>query len=193
MLTTENALLANLMEGNSRFVEGKSIHPHQDMAHRKMCADEQHPQVAVVACADSRVAPCILFDQGLGDLFVTRVAGNVVNDMILGTLEYGVEHLGIKLIVVVGHKRCGAVSAALGGGELSGHLSSLLVPLQPAVESTRGLVGDPVDNACRENVRNMVERLRCSQPLLAEKVMKGELGVAGFFYDLDTGRVEQVK
>ncbi len=186
-------LRANLIEGNSRFVDGKSLHPHQDPTRRQVCAEGHHPAIAVLTCADSRVVPEILFDQGLGDLFVIRVAGNVVNNMILGSLEYAVEHLNIRLVLVLGHKRCGAVKAAVTGGELPGHLASLVEPIKAAVVATRDLPGDAVDNACRANIRNVVNELKYCQPVLSEMTAKGKLAIIGAFYDLDTGRVELVE
>ena len=111
--------LQRLIDGNRRYVDGRLQHPNQTPARREEVARGQKPFAAVVACADSRVAPEVVFDQGLGDLFVLRVAGNVANDMILGSLEYAVLHLGVGLVAVIGHKGCGAVQAAIGGGALA--------------------------------------------------------------------------
>lgn len=106
-----------------------------------------------MSCADSRVPPEIVIDCGLGDLFVLRIAGNVVNDMIIGSLEYAVKHLGTPLIVVLGHKRCGAVAATVQGGDVPGKIGNLVQAIQPAVEAVKDLTGDTVDNAARENIR----------------------------------------
>ncbi len=182
-----------LLSGNKRYVEGNPTHPNQSIARRQEMAKGQHPRAAVLACADSRVSPEIVFDQGLGDLFVVRVAGNIVNDPILGSLEYAVEHLGTQLIVVLGHQRCGAVGAACAGGEAPGHLGSLLQALAPAVDKISESEAGRVDLVAKENVRMTVKSLRSCGPILEEFVRQGKLEVAGAFYDLDTGAVEIVE
>jgi carbonic anhydrase len=126
----------------------------------------------------------------LGDLFVVRTAGEVLDDAALGSIEYGVEHLGVPLILVVGHERCGAVSAAVQGGEAHGHVAALVKAIQPAVAETRGQAGDAVDNAVRANVRDVVKALRASEPILSEFAHRGAVTVTGARYDLDTGKVE---
>ncbi len=187
-------ILQELLSGNKRFVEGNPTHPNQSIARRQEMAKGQNPRVAVLACADSRVSPEIIFDQGLGDLFVVRVAGNVANDYILGSLEYAVANLGAQLIVVLGHNRCGAVGAACAGGEAPGHIASLLQALAPAVDtisaSQNASDDGRVDSVAQENVRMTVKNLRSCGPILAELVRQGKLEVAGAFYDLDTGAVE---
>jgi carbonic anhydrase len=190
---TDNPIFKKLLKGNERFAKGQSGHPKNSPSARRKCAQGQSPPAAVLACADSRVAPEILFDQGLGDLFVTRVAGNILNPMILGSLEYAVEHLGTRLIVVLGHKRCGAVSAAVSGKALPGHLSSLTKPIAGAVKKTQKQPGDTVDNAAKENVRRVVKKIRNCKPMLDKMVDKGTLEVVGAFYDLDTGKVEPIE
>ncbi len=190
---TDNPILKKLLKGNQRYVAGHSKYPNRSPSSRKKCAQSQSPPAAVLACADSRVAPEILFDQGLGDLFVTRVAGNLSSPMILGSLEYAVEHLGTRLIVVLGHKRCGAVGAAVSGKALPGHLPSLTQPIAGAVKKTRNQPGDAVDNAAKENVRRVVKKIRTCKPLLDKRVDKGTLEVVGAFYDLDTGKVELIE
>jgi carbonic anhydrase len=189
----DHPVFKKLLKGNQRFVEGHSKNPNRSPHSRKKCARGQSPPAAVLACADSRVAPEILFDQGLGDLFVTRVAGNLPNPMILASLEYAAEHLGARLIVVLGHKRCGAVGAAVSGKALPGHLPSLTRPMAGAVKKTRKQPGDAVDNAAKENVRRVVKKIRTSKPLLEKMVDKGTLEVVGAFYDLDTGKVEPIE
>ena len=191
-LMPQSPVLKKLLKGNQRYVEGNSQHRNTSPHARKKCSTGQSPKVAVLACADSRVAPEILFDQGLGDLFVTRVAGNIPNSMILGSLEYAVEHLGTELILVLGHKRCGAVAAAVSGKALPGHLPSLTKAIAGAVKKAQKQPGDQVDNAGRENVRRTVKKIRSSKPLLAKKVNKGKLEVVGAYYDLDSGKVELI-
>ena len=192
-----NDIWQELLSGNKRFAEGNPTHPNQSLSRRREMAKGQNPRAAVLACADSRVSPEIIFDQGLGDLFVVRVAGNVVNDPILGSLEYAVEHLGTQLIVVLGHQRCGAVAAACAGGEAPGHIASLVQALAPAVakisESHNASDDGRVDLAAKENVRMTVKSLHSCGPILAELVRQGKLEVAGAFYDLDTGAVEIVE
>ncbi|KMP12590.1 hypothetical protein UR09_00250 [Candidatus Nitromaritima sp. SCGC AAA799-A02] len=182
--------LEKLIAGNRRYKEGKSTRPNQTPGRREELADGQSPFAAVVCCSDSRVPPEIVFDCGLGDLFVTRVAGNIINDEILGSLEYSAEHLGVPLIAVLGHKRCGAVQAAIGGGSVHGHIGSLIRALLPAVTHTEGQAGDPVENAIRENIRLAVETIKTQSPIIEEMLAEEQLKITGAYYDLDTGEVE---
>lgn len=179
-----------LVEGNARFASGHTLHPHQAPERRTELATSQHPFAVILACADSRVGPELLFDQGLGDLFVVREAGNVVDDHTLGSIEYAVEHLHSPLIVVLGHERCGAVAAArdtvAAKGHAEGHIESLVDALRPAVEAT---VGKDAETTCKANIRNVVHALRTSEPLLQHGVEKGEIAVVGAYYDLDSGAV----
>ncbi|HEY5999724.1 MAG TPA: carbonic anhydrase [bacterium] len=185
--------LARLMDGNRRFVEMKLAHPEQDVACRTTLAKGQQPFAVILGCSDSRVPPEVIFDQGLGDLFVVRVAGNVADDIGIASMEYAVEHLGSRLIVVLGHERCGAVTAAVKGGELPGHLPALMAALKPAVEKARGGEGDAVEAAVAANVAATVALLRESKPILAEMVEKGEIRIVGARYDLDSGEVALVR
>lgn len=188
---TSSGALGELVEGNRRFVNGHFEHARQDKERRDELAKGQHPFAVIVGCSDSRVPPELVFDQGLGDLFVVRVAGNVVDDASLGSIEYAVEHLGANLVIVLGHERCGAVQAALDGKALLGHIGAIGAALSPAIaeaKAQRG--GDPLDVAVRANVRRIVGELTDSEPLLAHAVRAGELEVVGARYDLDTGEVE---
>jgi carbonic anhydrase len=183
--------VGELVEGNRRFVTGRFEHARQDKERRDELAKGQHPFAVIVGCSDSRVPPELVFDQGLGDLFVVRVAGNVVDDASLGSIEYAVEHLGANLIIVLGHERCGAVKAALDGGALPGHIGAIGAALSPAIAAANAEPGDdPLDAAVRANVRRIVRELRESEPLLAHAVHEGEVEVLGARYDLDTGEVE---
>ncbi len=179
-----------LIEGNKRYVDAMLTHPGQTTERRSEVAEGQHPFAVIVSCSDSRVPPEIIFDQGLGDLFVIRLAGNVVNYEALASIEYAVEHLGVKYIMVLGHERCGAVSAALQGGEFHGHIGSLVDAIQPALDIAKDQTGDPVDNAVRANINLVVKQLQTSAPILAELAGKGELTITGARYDLDDGLVE---
>ncbi len=184
------AALRLLMEGNKRYASERCEHPNHQAGRRLAVAKGQHPFAIVLTCADSRVAPEILFDQGMGDLFVHRVAGNIVDDAILGSIEYGAEHLHAPLVVVLGHERCGAVDATLKGGTAPGHIGSLVAAIRPAVVATKGRPGDALDNAVRANVLQVVEQLKGSRPILAELVEHGRLTIVGGRYDLETGQVE---
>jgi len=186
---TGDAAQQKLMDGNKRYVEAGPLHPGQTAERRAEVARGQHPFAVIVSCADSRVPPEILFDQGLGDLFVIRLAGNILDDAALGSLEYAVEHLGVKYIMVLGHERCGAVEAAVKGGKAPGHIGSLIKAIQPAVDKARSQPGELLDNAVRANVTMVVRQVKSSAPILKERVEKGDLTVVGARYDLDDGVV----
>ncbi|MBW4515092.1 MAG: carbonic anhydrase [Timaviella obliquedivisa GSE-PSE-MK23-08B] len=190
MLTPDEALI-QLMEGNQRFVTKKRLNLHQNIARITEVATQQAPFAAILSCADSRVVPEIAFDQGIGDLFVVRVAGNIAVTEDTASEEYAVAMLGTPLLMVLGHERCGAVTAALKGGELPGVLSSLVLAIQPAVKASEGEPGDRLTNAVRANVRLQIQRLQTS-PIIASAVQAGKLKVVGGFYDLDTGTVDLV-
>jgi len=187
-----NEALERLLTGNLRFVANYRQYPGQSVERIAQVAEGQHPFAAVLTCADSRVPPELLFDQGLGDLFVVRVAGNVADDEIIGSLEYAVEHLGVRLLMVLGHERCGAVRAALEAVVLQakpeGHLEHLVHALEPAI-ARASAEGDLWENTVNANVQVQVNALRASRPILHEFVEKGELRVVGARYDLDTGLV----
>jgi carbonic anhydrase len=182
--------LEMLSAGNQRYVSGKLQHPHQSPERRTELANSQVPSAVIIGCADSRTAPELLFDQGLGDLFVIRVAGNVVDDHALGSVEYAAEHLGTKLIVVLGHERCGAIKAARDSvgakSEAHDHIASLVAAIRPAVDAT---IGADADATCKANVHAVEQVLKTSEPVLREMVDAGQLKVVGAYYDLDTGVV----
>ena len=186
---TADSVVAELSAGNAHHVAHRYQHPHQNANRQRELVSSQNPHAEILSCADSRVPPELIFDQGLGDLFIVRVAGNVVSDTELGSLEYGAEHLHVPLLVVLGHQHCGAVTAAVEGGGDDGHIAALINLLRPAVEKTRGLPGDPVENAVKANVEMVVKQLRTSTPVLAELVSHGKLKVVGAVYSLDTGKV----
>ena len=148
----------------------------------------------MLGCADSRTSPEVVFDQGLGDVFVVRVAGNVLNDETLGSIEYAVDHLGAQLIVVLGHERCGAISAAretiAAKAEAPGHIQSLVKAIAPAVEATTGADAEATAKA---NELHVAKELRESGPILKGVIDKGEVSVVAAHYDLDTGAVEFLK
>jgi carbonic anhydrase len=185
-----DAALAKLKEGNARFVASKVSDGKPTAAKRAETAQAQHPFAIILGCADSRTAPEIIFDQNIGDLFVVRTAGNLVDDHALGSIEYAVEHLGARLIVVLGHERCGAVTAALASASAPGHVESLVRDIQPAVVATKGKAGDAADLAVAENARLMAGKVRSDASLgdLAKEVR-----ILSGVYDLDTGKVEWAK
>ena len=185
--------LFQLMGGNARFVAGKTTHPHQDEARRKELAGGQYPLAIVLTCADSRVSPEVIFDQGLGDIFVLRNAGNVVDDHILGSIEYAVEHLHARLIVVLGHESCGAVKATVDGGEAPGHIGSIVEWIKPGLQNAATQPGDKLDNAVRANVIHSVNKIKLAGSTLTKAIQSGEVKVVPGRYDLDTGKVEVLK
>lgn len=209
--------ISKLKEGNSRYTSGNQQHPHESSEERSYMATNsyenagmpflgvtaeqaakrraeliksQHPFATIVSCSDSRVPPEMVFDQGLGDLFICRVAGNVINDESLGSIEYSIDHLGVRLIVVLGHQSCGAVKAAketiAAKGKAPGHIESLVTAIKPAVEST---VNGDLDATIKANVKHFVNALRSSTPILKPKVDSGQVRVVGAYYSLDTGSV----
>ena len=186
---TPASALAELKAGNERFASHHVTHPHQTAARRTELTGGQQPHAIILACADSRVAPEIVFDKGLGDLFTVRVAGNIAGDPEIASIEYAVEHLHVPLIVVMGHQSCGAVGAAIEGGEAPGHLPGLLAQIKPSVEKARGMQGELSDNAVRVNVETVVSELTASHPILAEHIAEGKLKIVGGVYSLKTGRV----
>jgi carbonic anhydrase len=186
--------LQKLLEGHRRYVAGKPLHPRQTAARRAAVAQSQRPIAVIFGCADSRVPPEIIFDQGLGDLFVIRLAGHVLTDAVLGSVEYAVVEFEVPLILVLGHERCGAVKAAVAavaaGGTNPGHIDTLVNAITPAVEKVKDAPGDVVDNAVRAHVTMVVEQLQSSTPLLAPLVQAGKLKIVGARNDLDGGEVD---
>jgi carbonic anhydrase len=185
--------LDRLLAGNRRFVAGRARHPRQSPRHVRDLAGGQQPFAVVLGCADSRVPAELIFDQGLGDLFDNRIAGNLVDDLLLGSIEYAVEHLGPVLVVVLGHERCGAITAtveAVRTGETPhGHVGTLVEALRPVVEAALRLPGDPVENGVLANVRAQAHAIVARSGVVREAVRAGRLAVVGARHDLDTGRV----
>ncbi|MFF1482131.1 carbonic anhydrase [Streptomyces sp. NPDC058301] len=192
--TTPATAFARLREGNKRWVTGNLQHPDRDPNQRQLVAQEQEPFGAVLSCIDSRVPPELLFDTGLGDLYVMRTGGEAVGPVVTGSVEYGPMTSGTPLIVVLGHQRCGAVKAAYkslrDGKSLPGHLQAIVKALQPAYEqAVREGGADPVETMARAQVKLTAADLRSNQDL-APLVRKGALAVVGAYYSLDTGKVE---
>jgi carbonic anhydrase len=179
--------LVKLKDGNARFVNAKVSEGKPTAARRAETAQSQHPFAIVLGCADSRTAPEIIFDQNIGDIFVGRNAGNLVDDLMLGTIEYAVEHLGVRLIVVLGHERCGAVQAAVASDSAPGHIQSLVRDIQPAVQAVKGKPGDQVHLAVAENARLMAAEIRAKGNF---GTIAKDLKIIPAVYDLDTGKVD---
>lgn len=181
--------LQRLVEGNQRFVLGDITHMHRTPGERTQLVHGQRPFAIILGCADSRVPPEIVFDQGLGSLFVVRSAGQVLDKPLLGSIEYAAEHLGSRLIVVMGHEKCGAVKATVDGGEAPGNIATLVEAIRPAVEAARNQKGDLLANAIRMNVQREKSELMSRSDIIAELVHKGQVKIVGAVYDLQTGRV----
>ncbi|MCK4303163.1 MAG: carbonic anhydrase [Candidatus Eisenbacteria sp.] len=182
--------LERLMVGNKRYVSSRQIHPHQAAEHRAALHDGQCPFAVILGCSDSRVPPEVIFDQGLGDLFVIRVAGNVIDDLVLASIEYAAAHLHTPLIMVLGHSQCGAITATANGGEFHGHLSCVANALQSAVNAAKDQPGELVNNAAKANARMLAKLLQKSEPILSGLVASERLKVFAAYYDMDSGVVE---
>lgn len=188
--------MQRLMDGNARYAAGRSTHPDLDMNRRAQVAAAQAPFASILACADSRVAPELIFDQGLGDLFTCRVAGNVVDDAVLASLEYSVIHLGSTLIMVLGHERCGAVKATIDA--LSGHgsdedkgtkIGALAALIAPAVNAVPADAPDRLDAAVSLNASHAAAEIFAGSPPLRARILAGKLKIVAARFDLDDGRV----
>jgi carbonic anhydrase len=188
---TPDEALRKLMAGNQRFVAQKRKSPNQDIVRLNEVAKGQKPYAAILGCADSRVPSEIVFDQGLGDLFVCRVAGNIAIAEEIGSLEFGAAVLGTKVIMVMGHERCGAVEATIKGNAVPGQIGSLLDAIRPSLAKAKNLPGDPLENACKANIAYQVEQLKKS-PVLTDLIATGKLKIVGGYYDLDKGTVSLV-
>ena len=189
-------VLKRLLEGNQRFMKGETRSPRRGPEDFRPLAEGQRPMAVIVGCSDSRVPPELLFDQGVGDLFVIRVAGNVVKGAgppVKGSIEYGVAELGATLVMVLGHSECGAVKAAIkhldDKDALPGAIEPLVNSIRPAVVKARKMPGNLLDNALRANVAIGVDQLRGLQPIVAPAVKRGQVKVVGAMYDLRTGSV----
>ncbi|TDC83075.1 carbonic anhydrase [Micromonospora sp. KC606] len=193
-VTTPRQAIDRLMRGNVRFVSGQMRHPHLSPDYRAQLAKGQHPFAQVLTCADSRVAPEFVFDQGLGDLFVERNAGNIAEPVVVGSMQYAVHELKVPLILVLGHQKCGAVTAAVEAVENNSQptgtdLDAIINAIRPAVEKVKHSGGDIVDKAVRQHVADMVAKLR-AKPVLQPAIRAGALQVIGGRYTLDSGKVD---
>lgn len=186
-----------LHEGNARFVEGKRLHPHEFLTRAQETAERgQRPIATFLSCSDSRVPLEIIFDQNLGDLFSIRVIGNICRDSQLGSIEFGVKHLGTRLCVVLGHTRCGAVTAACtetAETKLAENIRSLMLSIAPAIDRAQALTGktgsDIIEVCCVENVFVQIETMLEKSEILREACSSGELMIIGALYDIESGLV----
>ena len=185
--------LKKLIEGNKRYANGCMEHGHQDAGRIENLLSGQEPFAIVLTCSDSRVVPEIIFDQGLGDIFVIRVAGNIVDDAVLGSVEYAAEHLGVRLVVVLGHTCCGAVTAALQDDKPAGHVSIITDAIKPAVEKAKKLAGDLLENAIKVNTVLAAEQIEQSPEILDGLVTGEGLKVVPAIYDLGSGNVQTIE
>jgi carbonic anhydrase len=188
--TPDNAI-EQLMQGNKRFASQKTTQPNRGSFRLREVAKGQNPYAAILGCADSRVPAEIVFDQGLGDLFVVRVAGNVATPEEIGSLEYGTLVLGAKVILVLGDQKCGAVKATIEAKPVPGQIGSIIGKIRPAVTSSKSQSGDLLKNATVANIKNQIAVLKTS-PVVADLIKAGKLKIIGGFYDLDTGTVTLV-
>jgi carbonic anhydrase len=184
--------LKRLVEGNKRFIEEKRQSPNQSRLRLQQTAVAQYPFASILGCADSRVPAEIVFDQGLGDLFVVRVAGNVASQTAIGSLEFSTAVLGSQLIVVLGHARCGAVTAAIKGDPLPGRIGVFVEEIKPAVQRVKFKTGDIEENSIISNVQYQVEKLKEASTILSNLIEQGKLKIVGGRYDLATGKVTLV-
>jgi carbonic anhydrase len=189
-------VLKLMLAGNQRFASGASTHPRRTPADFKPLAAGQSPVACIVACSDSRVTPEIIFDLGVGELFIVRVAGNYVDGAgpsVKGSVEYAVAELGVSLIMILGHSQCGALKAAIqhlhDNDALPGAINDLVAAIKPAVTESQHLPGDALDNAIRANVRRGVDRLQGLGPIVAPAVASSKIKVVGGVYDLASGKV----
>ena len=183
---TPDEALDRLMKGNDRYVRGELEHPNRSPGRREETALGQRPFAIILGCSDSRVAPEIIFDQGIGDLFVVRVAGNVCDPVVLDSIEFSALHFDSAVILVLGHKNCGAVRAVVEGK--IAEIEAVADRIKPAVQRTQGLVGNPVENAVKMNVELVVEQLKATS-IINALMQEQKISVVGGYYDIETGRV----
>lgn len=185
---TQTDVLDRLKAGNARFVEDKLDGKLQDSNRRHDLTGGQKPYAIILSCADSRVVPELAFDAGLGELFVIRVAGNVANTSSMASIEYAVAHLGTGIIVVLGHESCGAVTAAVNGGDNGHNLNHLLSHITPAIAASG--VGASIANVVKENARQNAEELKNRSSIIGNAVAKGDVRIVPAYYNLDSGKVD---
>lgn len=185
---TKKEVIERLKAGNENFVNDKLTGANQDSKRRESQTSGQAPFAVVLSCADSRVVPELAFDTGIGELFVVRVAGNVANTSSIASMEYAVAHLDTEIIVVLGHQSCGAVTAAVGGGDNGYNLNHLLAHIAPAIANATD--SSNVDEVIRVNAKLTVEELTNRSSIIGEAVKSGKVELVSAYYHLDSGKVE---
>ena len=188
-ISAEEAL-EKLKLGNKHFVEMKMEHPDCDKERRKEMLKGQHPFAVVVSCSDSRVPLELIFDQGLGDIFEIKNAGNILDEHVIGSIEYAVVHLGVKLVVIMGHQDCGAVTAAVNHSKESKHIKSLVKTIEPAVKKAEKQEGCLLDNAIKLNAQMSAKNLLEEDKVIAKYVKTKNVKIIPAYYHLDTGKVD---
>ena len=186
--------LDKLKEGNARFVKFHSKHPDENKKRRKEMLEGQHPFVVILSCSDSRVPAELIFDQGLGDIFVIRNAGNVLNEHVIGSIEYAVMHCGVKLIVIMGHQDCGAIAATLSGVSETKYIQALEDSIKPAIEDCKkqGLEINS-DNVVKAHVMQDINELFDKDSELSQYMKKHDVKIVPAYYHIDTGKVDFLK
>lgn len=195
IVTNPDSVISWLKQGNSEFIHGEFNMHGIDSSLRIKISTGQHPKAVILACSDSRVAPELVFDKGLGDLFVIRVAGNISDDAVVGSIEYAVEHLHTSLVVVMGHTKCGGIAAAVADlqdpeNSINNHIRALTDKIEQAITAENLDEKDPIKRALLSNIMFTVSSLKASRPMLSEATKKGELKIVGAVYDVTTGKVE---
>jgi carbonic anhydrase len=192
--TVDNLSAANalqlLKDGNARYREDHLEHPHEGTQRRVELSMAQHPFAIVLGCADSRVIPELIFDQGMGDLFVIRLAGNVADDAVIASIEYAIEHLGTRLVVVLGHENCGAVKAAVNHETSAGKINSLLYYIEPALKGVFTSSENLLEKVIKTHTRRMVDIISRAEPILSHECHRGNLTILPAYYSLSTGKVD---
>ena len=179
-----------LKDGNTRYMEDHMEHPHEGSQHRVELSIAQHPFAIILGCADSRVIPELIFDQGVGDLFVIRLAGNVADDAVIASIEYAIEHLGTRLVVVLGHENCGAVKAAVNHETSAGKINSLLYYIEPSLNSVLTSSENLLEKVIKTHARQMVDIISRAEPILSRECQMGNLTILPAYYSLSTGKVD---
>lgn len=187
-IMTKKEIIERLKAGNKNFSNDKLSHENIDHHARKELVKGQDPFAIVLCCSDSRVIPELIFDTGLGEIYVVRVAGNIANTSSIGSMEYPVAHLNIKVIIVLGHQSCGAVTVALKGGDYGDNINYLLAHILPAIEASPNDAS--VDEVARRNAKMAVEEIKKHSEIISNAVQAGDLQIIPAYYNLDSGRVD---
>jgi len=182
--------LQQLKDGNDRYTFDHVEHPHEGAQRRVDLSIVQHPFAVILGCGDSRVVPELIFDQGVGDLFVLRIAGTIADDAVIASIEYAIEHLGIRLVVVLGHEKCGAVTAALNHETSAGKINSLLGYIEPSIQAALTNTGDLLTNVIKTHVKRTVTIIQQTEPIVSSEYKRDNLWILPAYYNLTTGRVD---